>query len=362
MNKILALEQMKNIYIDDIVQLYREGYRIEENSKRFVASQVPIDHEVPTIPTNHEVPTIPIDHEVPMYVYSAKFVCGRSGNTGPVINGNYKTAINIHNPHKTSVCLSKKVIVALQEEKRGIVSNLYKYRLDPDDAFEIDCPDIIKILKNSGQYIKKFIKGFVIIESPKELDIIGVYTAGDKNVESIDVEIINPKIIDRMSNVTILNTGFNQKPGEIDNNWYVIEDPTGGATPRLANVVSNTMYSPNHEWPNPLVNSQWISFNVNEGHGMTSAEHKDFKYQRSFELPKCYNDVQLDIDIIADNRAEVSLNGNIIGQTNNYPTLSNITTSNPAFFLPGQNNNLTVVVTNDKSITGFNLIGSIITY
>ena len=70
--------------------------------------------------------------------------------------------------------------IALPAEKGGPISTLVDAALNSDQAFEIDCPDILKIvgpeiLKGLGS--PTFLKGFVVIQSAIELDVVTVYTA-----------------------------------------------------------------------------------------------------------------------------------------------------------------------------------------
>ena len=53
-----------------------------------------------------------------------------------------------------------------------------------DQALEIDCPDI---LEHAGVQ-NKFLKGFVVIQSALELDVVAVYTAAEWHVESMHTE------------------------------------------------------------------------------------------------------------------------------------------------------------------------------
>jgi Concanavalin A-like lectin/glucanases superfamily len=106
------------------------------------------------------------------FQYAAKVVCGKSAGD-VVARGVYFTAINVHNPNRTTVPLRWKVAVARPGAKAGPVSTFFEARLGPDEALEIDCPDIMKRARARG-----FLKGFVVIESGLELDIVAVYTAG----------------------------------------------------------------------------------------------------------------------------------------------------------------------------------------
>jgi hypothetical protein len=103
--------------------------------------------------------------------YAAKVVCGVS--TGEVVaRGVYFTAINVHNPSRTTARFRWKVAIGLPGAKAGPVSKFFDARLKPDEALEIDCADVMKRAKAKG-----FLKGFVVIESGLELDVVAVYTA-----------------------------------------------------------------------------------------------------------------------------------------------------------------------------------------
>jgi hypothetical protein len=110
------------------------------------------------------------------FQYAAKFVCGPvapgTPAAGLLANGAYFTAVNVHNPNPQALDLRKKFAVALPGEKAGPVSQFFGAVLQPDQALEIDCADILQHLKMKG-----FVKGFVVILSPRELDVVAVYTA-----------------------------------------------------------------------------------------------------------------------------------------------------------------------------------------
>jgi len=123
------------------------------------------------------------------FQYAVKFVCGRS--TGDAVApGIYFTAINVHNPTYEAIHFRKKVAVALPGERPGPVSQFFDAKLGPDQAFEIDCQDI----RRHAQTTAVFLKGFVVIESDVELDVVAVYTvAREVQVESIHTERVAPR-------------------------------------------------------------------------------------------------------------------------------------------------------------------------
>lgn len=128
------------------------------------------------------------------YIYAAKYVCGDGTQSEAVVPGKYMTAINIHNPQTANVSLSKKVAQAPREDDRPIPpSKKITYLIQPDYAFDIDCADITKI----GGISTAFSTGFVVIESPKQLDVVGVYTSIGPNSADVtlDVETVSPKAV-----------------------------------------------------------------------------------------------------------------------------------------------------------------------
>jgi len=122
--------------------------------------------------------------------YAAKFVCGKSDGD-IVAPGVYFTAINVHNPNEKGVGFKKKFAIALPGEKAGRISKFFDAKLGPDEAFEIDCPDIFRHTEANAS----FLKGFAVIETPRELDVVAVYTAAGAagRVETMELERVKPR-------------------------------------------------------------------------------------------------------------------------------------------------------------------------
>jgi hypothetical protein len=112
-------------------------------------------------------------------------VCGRSGGK-VVAAGAYLTAVNVHNPHDTEVRFSAKVALALPGFTPGPVSPKRDAALGPDEALEVDCPDIRRLAPTKD----KFLKGFLVLESARELDVVAVYTvaAADGEFRTLEIE------------------------------------------------------------------------------------------------------------------------------------------------------------------------------
>lgn len=124
------------------------------------------------------------------FQYAVKVVCGKSKGV-VVAPGEYFTAINVHNPNERAIDFKWKFAVALPGDRRGPVSKFSNVRLGPDEAFEIDCPDIFQKMETK----EGFLKGFAVIESPLDLDVVGVYTAAGATgrVETMEIERVKPR-------------------------------------------------------------------------------------------------------------------------------------------------------------------------
>ncbi len=131
-----------------------------------------------------------LSQTTPAYQYAVKFVCGKS--EGRVLSpGTYFTAINVHNPTYKTIRLRKKFAVGLPSEKSGPVTAFFNAKLGPDRALEIDTEDILRHIGSN----EPFVKGFAIVESDVELDIVAVYTASgrDGQVVSFHSERVHPR-------------------------------------------------------------------------------------------------------------------------------------------------------------------------
>jgi hypothetical protein len=124
------------------------------------------------------------------FQYAAKFICGTSD--GAVLaRGHYLTAVNVHNTTGEEIEFSKKFAIAWPGQQPGAVVDAPPTRLGSDQALEIDCQEIRARTRLPG-----FVKGFVIIESAVELDVVAVYTAAwtdRRPVETLHMERVPPR-------------------------------------------------------------------------------------------------------------------------------------------------------------------------
>lgn len=131
--------------------------------------------------------------------YAVKFVCGKASdeqvklfNFAP---GQYFTTINVHNPAlSAAVKFQKKFALAEPGEKPGKIFGWFTAELKADEAMQIDCGNIYRHL---GLGPGNFIEGFAVIQiaPPRELDVVGVYTAaGNAGVSTIHMERVAGRI------------------------------------------------------------------------------------------------------------------------------------------------------------------------
>ena len=117
-----------------------------------------------------------------------------NGFLPPVINGFYATAVNVHNPGPP-IKFARKVAIA-PPGKPGGISGFWVTGLKNDQAIEFDCRQIYEQAFAAGLQPGPFIKGFLVIRSQRQLDVVAVYTAGPSNgqgVSSIHTERVPPR-------------------------------------------------------------------------------------------------------------------------------------------------------------------------
>ncbi len=127
-----------------------------------------------------------------LFVYGAKFLCGTipalataptfpAGDT-TLVPGTYLTAVNIHNPDTLTILFEKRAVIAnAQVDPRGRVGEIQRDTLTWDQALEVDCADVLRLLQDTTDLLSGFLKGFIVVRSRTELDVVGVYSF--KNVE-----------------------------------------------------------------------------------------------------------------------------------------------------------------------------------
>lgn len=121
--------------------------------------------------------------------YAAKLLCGRSNRPLGVAPGVYYTAVNVHNPAHDSALFRYKVALTLPNTQPGPITPWTPARLASDQALEIQCT--ANLIKLGGG----FAKGFLVVETQKELDVVAVYTAVGPTgvVQTLAIDRVPPR-------------------------------------------------------------------------------------------------------------------------------------------------------------------------
>lgn len=235
------------------------------------------------------------------FQYAVKIVCGQvdasiEASLTPVAPGRYWTAINIHNPDKCQNATFRWKVVVAKPLGSDVLTPVYQRPvvLRPDTALEIDCQQVMRTFPQPP----KFVKGYVVIESDIELDVVAVYsgTTGCGG-NSFHTERVQPRCVPVCEDLILpLHTGVA--------GWQTVT--SNGVV--LGPVAPIT---PNPAWATPPLGSSWVSQSSSHGTGASPGV-------RSYEL--CFNlcfgfepPPRFSIQMLADDGATVYLNQNIVG-------------------------------------------------
>ena len=277
------------------------------------------------------------------FQYAMKIVCGEivtSPNNAPtpVAPGRYWTAINIHNPNKCKQANFRwKVAVANPNEPGPVTAYSRIVRLQPDQALEIDCEQVMRVFP---QPQPRFVKGYVVIESDIELDVVAVYsgTPGACGSNSFHTERVQPRCVPVCEDLVLpIHTGFA--------NWQTVSPTVGPVAP-----TSNSAWAP------APFGSSWVSQTSSDGQSATTITRR---YELCFDL--CFGftiPALFQIQALSDGPANVFLNGNLVGPVTSW-TIPTTLPVNPNFFQAGRNCFRVEVVNGGQTNnpTGFALAG-----
>jgi hypothetical protein len=284
------------------------------------------------------------------FQYAVKLISGDTvkGGVNIVTPGRFYTAVNIHNPStcKTVTFRWKVAVANSVDAQDGQITRFQRKSLRPDQSVEIDCPDIARVLAIE---LDHFVKGFVVIESPCELDVVAVYTAGGSANQppgqaspvAFHTERVPARRIEACRDDLTLDISTGVAA------WMVTKVPAtvvlSQPPPRRADVV---------EFGGATIGpARWISI-----HGAWNQAGQlwfsgDYTFQYCFMLCSGFEDASLSLDMAVDDTANVWINSKHIGsvplttvpapQFNSIADQAKISQS----FLPGLNC-ITVVVTN----------------
>ena len=148
-------------------------------------------------------PLDPGDHP-DLFEYAAKLVCGvqRDPDTMRLARGFYATTINVRNPGPSPVGFCKELALTYPpgDQRPGKVQPIAEDQLGPGQALAADCDDIRRRVFDDS-FPEPYIEGFVVIRSPRSLDVTAVYTTAALNAKggvgdhsSIHVEPVHERL------------------------------------------------------------------------------------------------------------------------------------------------------------------------
>jgi hypothetical protein len=255
------------------------------------------------------------------FEYAVKVVCGTvtpspTAVPTPVAPGRYWTAINIHNPDKCrNATFRWKVVVAptLNQTPAATPQFQRPRTLRPDEAVEIDCQNVIGAISPPPP----FIKGYVVVESNVELDVVAVYTAAQSSTAPLNTfhtERVQPRCVPVCEDLVLpLHTGIAD--------WQTVAPAPTGPVVILSGLNSN--------WAPAPFGSSWVSQLASDSSTATPTPPLRI-YRLCFDL--CFGfqpPAQLQIQGLADDSAQVFLNGGSIGTISGFstPTTINVTSA-----------------------------------
>jgi hypothetical protein len=119
------------------------------------------------------------------FVYSVPILCGAAltpygsvtaaslTGSARLASGTYLTTIRVHNPDdQAAVTFTERAIEANPRElSRGLVSPTFRETLQADQALEVNCTDLIRLLGKTPA------SAFVVLRSPAPLDVMAIHAA-----------------------------------------------------------------------------------------------------------------------------------------------------------------------------------------
>jgi hypothetical protein len=128
-------------------------------------------------PSAPEAPTF--SRAVEAHEFAVKVVCGIQAESGSLqlAEGVYATAVNVRNPHTVDIKFEKFLALTFppRQQEPGAVHHIASDRLGAGEAVGIDCEDLRNEAFPYG-YPEPYIKGFLVVQSPQDLDVVSVST------------------------------------------------------------------------------------------------------------------------------------------------------------------------------------------
>jgi hypothetical protein len=288
------------------------------------------------------------------YQYAVKVLCGFIPKITPEESelealpaGQYFTKVNIHNFSRCDCTTFRwKVAIGFPQLHIGPVSDFADATLCADEAFEIDVSDIWKRL---GGRIRGHAEGWVVIESPTELDVVAVYAttiAKGEPINTFHTERVHPRCLTVCEDFHLeASTGVA---------IWEVAGPFPGPAPANAVFTAATLGSIDNNW-SPMSSSLWV-----HPPGANIQPEGDYTYRLRFKLCSGFRNAHVEGAMLADYYANAFLNGVQISVPQsggpNYSTPIPFVGSN---FKSGWNELRIVVHNSEKSTTGLAVRGVI---
>ncbi|MHB8105281.1 MAG: hypothetical protein ACYDG5_07075 [Dehalococcoidales bacterium] len=234
------------------------------------------------------------------YQYAVKTLQGKinvGGHALPIGPGIYFTSVNVHNPWREKVRYAVKTAVSGRHGVPGAVSAFTVHELDNDQATEYEAQDF---LPNPPA----FLESYFVIESEKELDVVGVYTGAavqDERLGAMHLERVPVRVVPRCKDLKLnISTGIEP--------WQITAVPATGST---LSVGPAPIASPTHpSWATPPSGVSWlgVSYPGSTGPGK-------YNYRLEFCLCWTFKNPSLDCKLWADNSAIIKLHGKALAFT-----------------------------------------------
>lgn len=210
-----------------------------------------------------------------MFEYIIKYVIGAHPTRAEVVaQGYYWTAINIYNPSPCKdATIQWKAARALPGLQAGVSSPWSSAGLERGRGFEIDNADIDRMLALAGDDRRpvegapgrlQHGKGFVVIRSSHELEIVTVYTSANKDNLTLHTERVPARVFkqDPCGKLTVrLNTN--------ESDWTLVSTPIS-SVPEPADAYQHSL------WSNATGTAVWV--------GLKAPGNGPFVYERSFRI------------------------------------------------------------------------------
>lgn len=264
--------------------------------------------------------------------------------------GIYFTSVNVHNPWRHQVTYAIKLAVAGYNGAPGPIENFTLHQLGPDAVTEYDAlglqppppPPPPPIIPPQHSF-----EGYCVIECEEELDVVGVYTGAavqDQRLGAMHLERVPARTLPRCRSIT--NADISSGVAK----WMITQSSDLTHLPLsqpLLGIYVPVMPTPLPAgYANPSGSAVWLGASTATG-GDCGGLPCTYTYELDFCLCWTFRNAQITLNLWADNKATLSLNGNLLA-----------TTPTPKAFTPG---NVTSVTITTGFVIGINKLQVVVT-